>query len=112
MVALLKSCGYLSPQDATTFYDDDKDISPVAKPYIALATEMGIVEGTLRGGNLCFLPQDLITQEEARAMISRAVDDSALEVDMDTSLTHYLTYGGAGRLLYCIAVKQEVRGKR
>ena len=112
VVALLKSCGYLSPQDATTFYDDDGDISPVAKPYIALATEMGIVEGTLRGGNLCFLPQDPITQEEARAMISRAVDDSALEVDMDTSLTHYLTYGAGGRLLYCIAVKQEVRGKR
>ena len=99
VVALLKTYGYLSP-DGTTFYDDSDRITPSAVPYLALATELGVLYGEYEGGELLAKPDAPITYQEACEMVYKLCPHISLPAGTFTHLTPYLTYGEAARLLY------------
>lgn len=54
-----------------TKYKDDKDIPLYAKPYIYVATELGLVEGTPSG---YVYPNEPMTKEEAAAFVNRFIE--------------------------------------
>lgn len=57
------------PASAATGFDDDADIAPAIKGYVAAAYKMGYISGTLKEGKLCFLPNQEINRAEAAVMI-------------------------------------------
>ena len=57
------------PACEKTGFDDDTDIAPAMKGYVATAYTMGYVSGTLKEGKLCFLPDEEINRAEAAVMI-------------------------------------------
>ena len=57
------------PSSEATGFDDDADISPAIKGYVAAAYKMGYISGTLKEGKLCFLPNQEINRAEAAVMI-------------------------------------------
>ena len=57
------------PVSEVTGFDDDADISPAMKGYVATAYTMGYISGTLKDGKLCFLPNEEINRAEAAVMI-------------------------------------------
>ena len=57
------------PVSEATGFDDDADISPAMKGYVATAYTMGYISGTLKDGKLCFLPNEEINRAEAAVMI-------------------------------------------
>ena len=57
------------PASEATGFDDDADISPAIKGYVAAAYKMGYISGTLKEGKLCFLPNQEINRAEAAVMI-------------------------------------------
>lgn len=57
------------PACEKTGFDDDADISSAMKGYVSAAYTMGYISGTLKEGNLCFLPNEEINRAEAAVMI-------------------------------------------
>ncbi len=57
------------PASEATGFDDDADIAPAMKGYVAAAYQMGYISGTLKEGKLCFLPNEEINRAEAAVMI-------------------------------------------
>ena len=57
------------PASEKTGFEDDADIDPAMKGYVAAAYTMGYISGTLREGKLCFLPNEEINRAEAAVMI-------------------------------------------
>ena len=57
------------PTSEATGFEDDADIAPAMKGYVAAAYTMGYISGTLKDGKLCFLPNEEISRAEAAVMI-------------------------------------------
>lgn len=57
------------PASEKTGFDDDADIAPAIKGYVAAAYTMGYISGSLKDGKLCFLPNEEINRAEAAVMI-------------------------------------------
>ena len=55
-------------------FDDNGDISPAVRPYIATAQRYGIVHGAFADGSLTFDPDRPVTVAEAAVILSRLLD--------------------------------------
>lgn len=55
-------------------FDDNGDISPALRPYVATAQRYGIVHGAFADGRLTFDPQRPVTVAEAAVILSRLLD--------------------------------------
>ena len=63
-----------------TGFDDDADIAPAMKGYVAAAYTMGYISGTLKDGKLCFLPNEEINRSEAAVMICAILEEESSDV--------------------------------
>jgi hypothetical protein len=71
-VAMMMKSGGMRP-DATltsSFFDDDSEIPPSLKCYVATAQRSGLVNGDFEGGRLLFSPNDAITKYEAAKIMA------------------------------------------
>ncbi len=68
------------PACEKTGFDDDADIAPAMKGYIATAYQMGYISGTLKEGKLCFLPNEEINRAEAAVMICGILGEESSDV--------------------------------
>jgi hypothetical protein len=67
----MKCCGIRADSSLTkTYFDDDDDISPSLKGYIATAQRLGLVSGDFTGGELLFSPNEEITRYEAAKVLA------------------------------------------
>lgn len=80
-------------QDTTlsgTYFDDDGDISPALKGYIATAQRAGFIIGDFKDGRLMFSPNESITKYEAAkilaTMIGNDEDDEESVFAQDSSI--------------------------
>ena len=55
---------------SSTYFDDDSDISPSLKGYIATAQRIGLINGDFKDGKLIFSPNEEITKYEAAKILS------------------------------------------
>lgn len=55
-------------------FDDNGDISPALRPYVATAQRFGIVHGDFADGRLTFDPDRSVTVAEAAVILSRLLD--------------------------------------
>ena len=65
------------PTSAVTGFEDDADIAPAMKGYVAAAYSMGYISGTLKEGKLCFLPNEEINRAEAAVMICAILEEES-----------------------------------
>ncbi|MBO5931197.1 MAG: S-layer homology domain-containing protein, partial [Clostridia bacterium] len=65
------------PASETTGFFDDADIAPAMKGYVSAAYSMGYISGTLKEGELCFLPNEEINRSEAAVMISAILGEES-----------------------------------
>ena len=65
------------PTSAVTGFEDDADIAPAMKGYVAAAYNMGYISGTLKEGKLCFLPNEEINRAEAAVMICAILEEES-----------------------------------
>lgn len=56
-----------------TYFDDDSDISPSLKGYIATAQRIGLVVGDFKDGKLVFSPGEGITRYEAAKILATLI---------------------------------------
>ena len=68
------------PASEVTGFDDDSDIDPAMKGYVAAAYSMGYISGTLKDGKLCFLPNEEINRAEAAVMICAILGEKSSDV--------------------------------
>ena len=61
------------PACDSTVFCDDADIPPTMKGYVAAAYELKYITGSLKGGELCFLPNEEITRAQAAVILSNIV---------------------------------------
>ena len=54
----------------STYFDDDSEISPSLKGYIATAQRTGLIVGDFKGGKLLFSPDEEITRYEAAKILA------------------------------------------
>jgi hypothetical protein len=70
----MKCCGIRADSTLThTYFDDDGDITPSLKSYIATAQRVGIVSGDFKDGKLVFSPSEEITRYEAAKIMASLV---------------------------------------
>ena len=70
----MKCCGIRADSTLThTYFDDDNDITPSLKSYIATAQRVGIVSGDFKDGKLVFSPSEEITRYEAAKIMASLV---------------------------------------
>ena len=62
---------------SSTYFDDDADISPSLKGYIATAQRIGLVVGDFKNGQLLFSPNEKITKYEAAKILSTLIGSDA-----------------------------------
>lgn len=60
----------------STYFDDNGDIPPSLRGYVATAARLGFVRGSFDGKGLNFRPNDLITRSEAAQMMSKITGKS------------------------------------
>lgn len=65
------------PASETTGFFDDADIAPAMKGYVLAAYSLGYISGTLKEGELCFLPNEEINRSEAAVMISAILGEES-----------------------------------
>lgn len=53
-----------------TGFFDDAEIPSAMKPYVATAYRLGYLGGQVKGGEVCFLPNDAITYGDAALLVS------------------------------------------
>ncbi len=75
MAMKAKGISTMSESETTVFADND-DIPAEMRGYISAAYELGYVKGSMRDGELCFLPHDTITRAEAAVIVGRMIDAS------------------------------------
>ena len=68
------------PACQTTGFYDDADIAPAMKGYVAAAYSLGYISGTLKEGNLCFLPDEEISRAQAAVMICSILGEDGINV--------------------------------
>jgi hypothetical protein len=82
-VALAMKCAGIRIDSslASTFFDDDDEISPSLKGYIATAQRIGLVSGDFKDGQLLFSPEEQLCRYEAAKILSSVigVDENAEE---------------------------------
>lgn len=61
----------------STLFDDDGDISPSLKGYIATAQRIGLINGDFKEGKLVFSPNEEITKYEAAKILSTLIGADA-----------------------------------
>ena len=71
-VAMAMKCAGIRVDSSlsATYFDDDEDISPSLKGYIATAQRTGLVVGDFKDGRLLFSPNEKITKYEAAKILS------------------------------------------
>ncbi|MBQ8880451.1 MAG: cadherin-like domain-containing protein [Clostridia bacterium] len=70
----MKSMGIRADSTLThTCFDDDKDIEPGLKSYIATAQRIGLVNGDFKDGSLLFSPNESITKYEAAKIMATII---------------------------------------
>ena len=62
-----------------SFFDDDSEIPPALKPYVATAQRIGIAKGDFVDGELLFNPNEKITKYDAALIMSSLVRDDTDE---------------------------------
>ena len=58
---------------SASYFDDDGDIQPSLKPYVATAQRLGIISGDFIDGKLVFEPNRTITKFEAAKILSSLI---------------------------------------
>lgn len=78
LVSMAMKCAGIRADSSltSTYFDDDKDISPSLKSYIATAQRMGLVNGDFKDGKLIFSPNEEITKYEAAKILSTLLGDN------------------------------------
>lgn len=61
----------------STYFDDDSEISPSLKSYIATAQRTGLIVGDFKSGKLLFSPDEEITRYEAAKILSDIIGTNA-----------------------------------
>ena len=74
VVMAMNAFGIKSLPSSSTVFDDDGDISPDMKKYIASAYELGYIKGSEEGEKLCFYPNREITRAEAAVILASMLD--------------------------------------
>ena len=71
-VAMAMKCVGIRPDStlSTSYFDDDSDISPSLKSYVATAQRIGIINGDFRDGGLYFSPNEPICGYEAAKIMA------------------------------------------
>ncbi len=70
----MKSMGLRADSTLThTYFDDDKDIEPGLKSYIATAQKIGLISGDFKDGSLLFSPNENITKYEAAKIMATII---------------------------------------
>nr|MBE6545621.1 hypothetical protein [Oscillospiraceae bacterium] len=74
-VAMAMKCAGLRADSTltSTYFDDDADISPSLKGYIATAQRIGIITGDFKDGKLLFSPDEEITRYEAAKILATLI---------------------------------------
>ncbi len=60
-----------------SYFTDDSEIQPWARPYLEYSSKKGWIKGKAVGGAVYIKPNDTITRAEAAVMISRALGFAA-----------------------------------
>lgn len=78
-VAMAMKCAGIRADSSltSTYFDDDADISPSLKGYIATAQRIGLVNGDFKNGNLVFSPNEEITRYEAAKILATLIGSDA-----------------------------------
>lgn len=78
-VAMAMKCAGIRADSTmtSTYFDDDGDISPSLKGYIATAQRVGLVSGDFKDGKLLFSPNEAITRYEAAKILSTLIGSDA-----------------------------------
>lgn len=58
---------------SSTYFDDDNEISPSLKGYIATAQRIGIIVGDFKDGKLMFSPNEELTKYEAAKILASMI---------------------------------------
>lgn len=75
VVMAMNSIGITSVADSKeTVFSDNGEISEQMRGYIATAYELGYINGSRVGDELCFLPDKAITRAEAAVIICNMID--------------------------------------
>ena len=71
-VAMAMKCAGIKADSSltSTYFDDDSEISPSLKGYIATAQRTGLIVGDLKSGKLLFSPNGEITRDEAAKILA------------------------------------------
>lgn len=71
-VAMAMKCAGIKADSSltSTYFDDDNEISPSLKGYIATAQRTGLIVGDFKGGKLLFSPNGDITRYEAAKILA------------------------------------------
>ena len=73
----LKSAGIRADSTLTeSYFDDDSEIPPSLRSYVATAQRLGIINGDFKDGSLIFAPNEEITKYEAAKIISSIIGSS------------------------------------
>lgn len=80
VAAVLKARG-IKPIGADSYFDDDDEISPSLKGYVARAQRMGIINGDYENGKLTFSPNEPITVDLASDIIRKTLGAPLGEVE-------------------------------
>ena len=76
LVMAMKAAGITVGDAVSTGFADDKDVSSMAKSYVAAAKEKGYVKGTLVNGEYYFYPEKTITAAEAAVIVNNIIGGS------------------------------------
>lgn len=90
-VAMAMKCAGLRADSTltSTYFDDDSDISPSLKSYIATAQRIGLINGDFKDGKLLFSPDEEITRYEAAKILATLIgsdgegEESVFALDND-----------------------------
>ena len=78
-VAMAMKCAGIRADSTLTktYFDDDGEIPPALRGYIATAQRIGLINGDFKDGELLFSPNGEITKYEAAKILSTLIGESA-----------------------------------
>ncbi len=80
LVTVMKVLGAGDVPPATTVFADDNEISEDAGGYVARAYSLGVINGSVEDGLLCFNPKDNITRAEAAVILNAIIGAESPDV--------------------------------
>jgi hypothetical protein len=73
LVMAMKAAGVDIMESSTSGFEDDSNVSPMAKSYVYTAKEKGYVKGKAVDGKFYFYPEESITSAEAAVIVNNVI---------------------------------------